>query len=387
MLHEDSMDDFYDDVALELAPVSGPDAWKFQAISQAQIDLMALSGRGAGADEWIELEDAATLLTREFPPTPWAVRGLLTLRSVTAVAGEPKTTKTWVALELGLAIATGTRAFGEFPPVGEPGGVVFVMAEDNAQSARNRLRALAAGRGVDLVASGCARNVHVLTMARLDLGRPRDVARLVAAVRRVPNVRAVVLDPLVNLHSADEDKAQAMTPIMGAMRSLRDLLDCCVIFVHHAAKSSEATKARRPGQRMRGSGSIHGAVDGGIYLSDLDTDGQSKWTNTAHIELKSAKGAGSFRLVLNVEDDANDEAVRATWEQRPVNAGAKAKDEDVVMVAMQELEGDNPGAYHNLETIRVAAGKRKLTVTGVLRTLVAERLLERGHGGGWRVRK
>lgn len=387
MLHEDSMDDFYDDVALESGPVSGPDAWKFQAISQAQIDLMALSGRGAGADEWIELEDAATLLTREFPPTPWAVRGLLTLRSVTAVAGEPKTTKTWVALELGLAIATGTRAFGEYPPVGDPGGVVFVMAEDNAQSARNRLRALAAGRGVDLVASGCARNVHVLTMARLDLGRPRDVARLVAAVRRVKDVRAIVLDPLVNLHSADEDKAQAMTPIMGAMRSLRDLLDCCVIFVHHAAKSSEATKARRPGQRMRGSGSIHGAVDGGIYLSDLDTNGQSKWTNTAHVELKAAKGAGAFRLVLNVEDDANDEAVRATWEPRPINAIAKANDADLVLEVLRTTDREQPGTWATVEDIREQLGRRKKAIVDALYSLQGDRLAERGTSGGWRVVK
>jgi hypothetical protein len=58
MLHEDrtTMDDFYDDVALALAPIAPADAWKLEAISQAQGDLLALTGRGVGAEEWITFE-------------------------------------------------------------------------------------------------------------------------------------------------------------------------------------------------------------------------------------------------------------------------------------------------------------------------------------------
>ena len=387
MLHEDQVEDFFDDVALALAPIPQADAWKLEAISQAQGDLLALTGRGVGAEEWITFETAASLLSREFAPTPWVIRGLLTHRSVYAIAGEPKTTKTWCALDLGLSIATGTPAFGEFPAVIKPTAVVFVMAEDNAQAARNRLRALAKARGVDLVATGLGANVHVLSMARLDLGRPRDLARLVAAVRKIGAIGAVVLDPLVNLHHAEENSAKEMTAIMSALRLLRDVLECSVIFVHHAMKATEASKGRRPGQRMRGSSSIHGAVDGGLYLTDLDTDGQSRWTNNAHVELKSAKSAGSFKLTLTVQDDEHDEAVEAKWEHKPLNAAKTAADDELVLAALTRLEEEAPGNYHPIDAVREESGRAKKAVLAALHNLLSTRQAERGLGvrGGWRV--
>ena len=393
MLHEE-VPPWVDEVFAEAAAagfgsdysMSEEDRRKADAIKAAQTDLLKLAGRGTVLDEWISFETATALLRKEFPPTPWAVQGLLTSTGVFAIAGEPKTTKTWAALELGMAIATATPAFGEFRAVGQPRPVVFFMAEDTAQSARNRIRALAKGRGIDLDATGLGDNIHVRSLGRLNLTSPRDVARLLAGVRDIGKIGALFLDPLVNLHTAEENSAKEMTQVMGALRNLRDILECPVPFVHHSTKASEQSKGRRPGQRMRGSGSIHGAVDGGIYLSDLDTDGQVKWTNTAHVELKAAKGAGAFRLTLEVEDEG-DEAVCARWTHKSVAGAAAVKDETKVFDILAAMDAEQPGEFWPQADIAKRVGIRNEKTGTLLYGLAGDRLIERGMRGGWRVRK
>lgn len=280
--------------------------------ARALVDVLARS-KGAATSALTEpaFELASVLLERDFPKTPWLVRGLLVEGAVSAVAGEPKTAKTWSALELALAVASGTKAFGEFLS-GTPRVVAVFLVEDDARSTRNRLRALAAGRG--LTATAALKRIAVKCRGQLDLLDDQQLAWLIASCRSLPELPALlVLDPLRDLHAAKEDKSDEMAPVMARLRLVRDVLGCAVLFVHHAAKAGETTTARRPGQRMRGSGVVHASVDGGLYLSNLDTDGASRFESTADVELKAVAGAGQFSLRLDVTDDESGEAVDAKW--------------------------------------------------------------------------
>lgn len=265
------------------------------------------------------------LLARDFPPTPWLVTGLLTDRAVGAVAGEPKTTKTWCGMEIALAIANGIAAFGEFG-VPKARTVALFLVEDDERSARNRLRALAAGHG--MVPAAAVERIHLTCRHTRDLGEDEDLAEIVAACLDIPDLGCLILDPFRDLHTADENDSKVMSVIMRRLRALRDILGCTVLFVHHSIKSGVGTNGRRQGQKMRGSGAIHGAVDGGIYLYDLDTDGQKFWTNKINVEVKAARGAGNFTLRLDVRDDANGEAEHAAWK----------REESVAPVAMSDKQ-------------------------------------------------
>ena len=59
----------------------------------------------------------------------WLIDELFTSASVGLLGGPPKAFKTWVAAELALAVATGTKAFGRFAAP-DPGPVLFFGAED-----------------------------------------------------------------------------------------------------------------------------------------------------------------------------------------------------------------------------------------------------------------
>lgn len=264
-------------------------------------------------------QDAADLCSEPDTQPLWLVEGLLPEAGVCVIAGEPKSTKTWAAIELAVALATATPAFGEFE-VKTKRKVGLFLVEDSKRSVRTRLRVMAESRG----ASPEDLRGNVLTICRgsLNLSTHTDAAELVESVRGL-GLALLVLDPLRDLHHGDENDSTEMARVMTELRWIRDELGCSVLFVHHSGKASKDTAGRRPGQRMRGSSAVHGAVDAGIYLSDTKTDLQSYWTNRVSVEIKEGAGAGLIDLTLNLRN-VRGVAQSGSWDIERVEGEARA---------------------------------------------------------------
>jgi hypothetical protein len=82
---------------------------------------------------------AAELLGEDFADPRFAVDGLFP-EGLAFMAGAPKLGKSWMALGLGVAIASGGRAFGTVPVVG--GDVLYLALEDSPRRLQSRLRTL-----------------------------------------------------------------------------------------------------------------------------------------------------------------------------------------------------------------------------------------------------
>ena len=280
---------------------------------------------GATRTQRLEFTNWADLRHKEFSKPVWMIRGILPHQAVAATGGEPKSNKTWVLIEAAVAMATATPMFKEFL-VPERQAVALVLTEDDEQNVRNRIRSLLAGRG--LAPDAADGWLFTIARAELSLLNETSVADLIAACRRLPRAIGLLgLDPLRNLHDGDENDSTEMIGVMAQLRAVRDVLGCAVAFNHHTVKASKDTEGRRPGQKMRGSSAIHGAVDAGFYMSDSDTDGRTTWTNKVDVEIKGARGAGHFEIRLDVKDDENDEACLAEWCVEGLGAeGAAAKE-------------------------------------------------------------
>lgn len=260
-------------------------------------------------------EPAAVVVSRDYPKKPWLVRGIVPARGVGMLSTEPKSGKTWAEVEIALAAATGTPAFGEFF-VEEAAHVCVLFLEDDGPSVRNKIRSLCAERGIDPMTS--LGRLHLQPRGRaFDLTLIEDVCVIVASCWDVGRGEKGMLwiDPFRDAHSAEEDTSDGMAPVMRALRVIADLTGWAVGVVHHSGKISGDQGKRRLGQRMRGSSAIHGAIDWGIYFCDLQVseDGRT-FTNTVESEVKGARGGGRFAVKLTIEDDNHGEAVRAAWE-------------------------------------------------------------------------
>jgi len=87
------------------------------------------------------LINAAKLLEEELPPVRWAVPDLVP-EGVTLLAGKPKTGKSWLALGLCIATASGGLALGAKRV--EEGSTLYLALEDNKPRLQRRLRKLGA---------------------------------------------------------------------------------------------------------------------------------------------------------------------------------------------------------------------------------------------------
>jgi len=288
--------------------------------------------------------DAANLLGEEFPDTQWLVTGLITRGGTAVIGGLPKAAKkTWLATEIAVAVTTGTKVCGEF--FARLGTVRYFYAEDTRRQIRNRIRALLEGAGRTMPIE---RLYLEPRGSFLDVTRDEDLAWIVASCRRGGKLDLLVLDPLRDVHSGEEDKSDSMRDVMRRLRLLGEILDCTVLAVHHAGKPSEANAKRGGGQRLRGSGSIHGSIDSGVYFLDCKGDGVGTFKNTVESEIKGARSAGIFTLALQIVDDDSGEAVCATWKvtreasaaklsTRAEAEAAKAADDEKVFAFVRQL--------------------------------------------------
>ena len=344
------------------------------------------------------LRSARTLLGQEFGETPWLVDGLITEGGVVVIGGEPKSAKSWVLMELGIALATDTPVFGEYGVHGQGRGVYLFQPEDNERSVKKRLRSIMAAREAPALADWEDR-LWTFPMGSLDITDPAQLAAWVASIRLagVPPV-FVGLDPLRNLHLANEDNSTEMQPVIRALQALRTVLGCTVAFVHHTGKATADSGARRGGQRLRGSSALHGAIDAGFYMMAPEKhspdDGPVRYSATIESEVKAAKSAGHFGLDLVIEDDERGDAITAKWQIRKAadatEAKAKAQTEGLrarVLTVVGRYARQRGGAPISQRQIKVetgVGGTRMQVLRSCLEALVddGELIMEMGGHGG-----
>ncbi len=188
----------------------------------------------------------------------WLIDQLWGASSVGVIGGAPKCSKTWLALDMALSVATGTAFLNRYD-VPEPGPVLVYLAEDALTVVRERVDGMARQRGLNLDAV----DVHVITAPTLRLDRDPHRTQLLETARRI-RPRLLLLDPLVRLHGIDENNAGEVAQLLAYFRSLQREMNCSVVLVHHTRKNAAGGAAA--GQGLRGSSDIHAFGDSNLYL-------------------------------------------------------------------------------------------------------------------------
>jgi hypothetical protein len=192
----------------------------------------------------------------------WLVEGFLAAASITVLASTPKAGKTWVALALAVAVASGTPALGRFH-VSSPGPVLLFPAEDDPRAIRERIESICLGQRVAF--EGLP--IHVITADALRLDDAAHREQLEELLEHL-RPKFLVLDPLVRLHAGAESYVGHVAELFRYLRALQRRFQLAILLTHHVAKNRSSTA--QPGQAMRGSGDIHAAYDHGATLQRQD---------------------------------------------------------------------------------------------------------------------
>ena len=291
----------------------------------------------------------------------WLIDGLWGRQAVGIVGGEPKCGKSFLALDLAVAVAAGVPCLRRFA-ADEPGPVLLFAAEDAGHIVRARLEGIARAAGARFETL----DIAVIDVPTLRLDHRNDRQRLLDTVERV-GPRLVVLDPLVRLHAVDENAVAEVAPILGFLRDIQRRFETAVLLVHHARKSGAA----RPGQALRGSSELHAWGDSNLYLRRRDR--QILMT----VEHRAAPGLNDIEIEL--ADDGKGPALRL---RQLETAGAAPEPETVERRILKILaQAETPLSQSR---IRKRAALRNATVTAALHELVREGRIERLAGGRYR---
>jgi AAA domain len=222
------------------------------------------------------------------PETRWLIEGLWAEQAVGIVGGEPKCCKSFLVLDMAIAIASGSPCLRHFP-VPRKGRVLLYAAEDALHVVRSRLEGICSHLELDLAAL----DIHVITAPSLWLDSELDQKRLLDTIDRL-GPRLLLLDPFVRLHRIDENLSSEVARILGYLRQLQRQFHLAVVLVHHARK---AARHLRAGQALRGSSEFHAWGDSNLYLRRRDEH------LSLTIEHRAAPGKADLPLVLQGTDE------------------------------------------------------------------------------------
>ncbi len=274
----------------------------------------------------------------------WLVTGLWADEAVGIIGGEPKCCKSFLALDLAVAVAAGIPCLRRFA-VPHPGRVLLYAAEDALHTVRLRLEGICAAAGLRLAEL----DVQVITAPclRLDLEADRrNLAETVATLKP----RLLVLDPFVRLHRIDENASGEVAPLLAYLRELQRLHAVAVIIVHHAKKGGANVRA---GQALRGSSEFHAWGDSNLYLRRQAED------LILSVEHRAASSIPPVSLELAQRGDAL--ALEVVDRRSPVTPAANSLD---VRITSALAETGQPLPFADLRSrcrVRAATLYERLT--------------------------
>jgi hypothetical protein len=195
------------------------------------------------------------LLARQLPPVQWAIPDILP-EGLTLLAGKPKLGKSWLALAMALAVASGGVALGTYPVT--QGEVLYLALEDNERRLQSRAQQLLAS--MTTVPNSIS---FELRWPRLDQG---GLLHLEEYLQTHPDVRLVVIDTWARVspkaqhrqRSQYEDEYAALTPL----KYLADTYRVSILAIHHLRKMRGDDVL----DEITGSIGLTGAVDGALIL-------------------------------------------------------------------------------------------------------------------------
>ena len=187
----------------------------------------------------------------------WLIESLWTEQAVGIIGGEPKCCKSFLALSLAVAVASGKSCLGRFS-VPARGKVLIYPAEDALNIVRRRLEGICIAQNLSLEKLP----IYVITLPGLRLDIDTDRQRLRETIEKI-RPTLLVLDPFVRLHAIDENASGEVAKILHHLRLLQRSFKLAVALVHHARKGGAKHRA---GQALRGSSEFHAWGDSNLYL-------------------------------------------------------------------------------------------------------------------------
>lgn len=229
------------------------DAYDFFAAGRTAADLVPTEPAEPEETGKPRIISARDLMAQKLAPPLWVIEGILP-EGVVICAGRPKQGKSWLALNVCVAVASGGKALGQLPVTA--GRVLYIALEDSDRSLQERLNIVLDGapppEKLDLLWE-CPRVHEGGADLITDWIQAHDDARLVV-IDTLQRFRA----PTKGNQGIYEQDYEAFAALLKVCKRTR----IAIMFIHHVRKG----EAEDPLDTISGSLGLIGSADGGWVL-------------------------------------------------------------------------------------------------------------------------
>ena len=211
----------------------------------------------------------------------WTVAGLLPAQGLAVIYGKQKSKKTFTALDIGMAVATGRPWAG----LETAKGPVILIVGEGARGMCKRIAAYRKHRNIP------DDTPLALVSARPNLGDGRgDLAKVMATIDAAlggVKPQLIILDTLSRMIGGADENGDGMRNFVNNAEELSEHFKCLVLAVHHEPHSAE---------RMRGSTVLPGAMVAGLHVKKV-----SNLESTIELqEAKDGEDGLTFKVTFQV---------------------------------------------------------------------------------------
>jgi len=290
------------------------------------------------------------LMAKEFDPLKFIIPKYLP-EGLFILAGKQKIGKSWLALDMCLAVATGGTVLSEKV---EQGRAIYFALEDGARRLQDRLHKLGVG----------SNQPDLLTLAEMGSLPPLNKGGyklLENLLDHYPDTRLLVIDtlgmikPPTSNKNAYEEDVKSMAPL----REMAKKYGISLVLVTHVRK----TEANDTFDEVHGSVGLTGTADGTIKLN------RERISKTATMDI-TGRDIQEVSMALNFNEDTfkwevvgDADAVELTNEQKRI-----------AEVLEESPEGQTPTQIGNI------LGKSRGSVSNILRRMMKEGMVNNDGG-------
>lgn len=207
--------------------------------------------------------DAPSLMAKEFEPLNFAVEGILPA-GLTIFAGSPKAGKSWGALDICLAVASGGRALSELSVT--QGSALYLAREDSYRRLQDRISRLLGG-----TVSDAPSKLELLPAEHDWTGGEQGLANMTEWAEEVGDPMLVIADTLAKVEPDMGEGARGSNAyggnyeMMARYKEWADAHNCAVVMIHHDRKQGSSksgdSESDDPFTRISGTRGLTGAAD------------------------------------------------------------------------------------------------------------------------------
>lgn len=285
-------------------------------------------------------------------PPAWLISDLVARNKINMIYADPGSIKTWVAISMAIAVASGEPWLGEMPV--EQGKVVYIDFEDGRDEFHRRVHMLSKGQSLP--------ELGYLYGGRA--GRLDDAAfwEKLEKFQKPNNVQFFVVDTLAaGTPGIDENSREAADALIYAGR-FAEATPATLLVLHHSNKSGD----------IRGTSAFKASVD---TLFKLQKTIEKEGEDFAKLSCVKS-GQKKVRPVEMRLTDANGiEFVRE--EEKPSESQSESEEDKKDKRSVEELRAEilllieQRGPFASHDAIRMATSARKSSVSAVMAELAA----------------